>query len=88
MRFDKVEDLNLYFILSKTTYYCRNGCSRDLGMVTLVTSLPDRVNVADKIMEMMEKYAANLEDVVKEQTQQLMSEKQKIDRLLYRLLPA
>jgi len=38
-------------------------------------------------MEMMEKYAANLEDTVNEQTQQLIVEKQRTDRLLYRLLP-
>jgi len=38
-------------------------------------------------MEMMEKYAANLEDTVNEQIQQLIVEKQRTDRLLYRLLP-
>ena len=57
--------------------------------VAMVTSLlPDRVNVMDAVMEMMEKHAANLEDVVNEQSEQLMSEKQKTDRLLYRLLPS
>jgi len=52
-----------------------------------MTSMPDRVNIADAVMEMMEKYTGNLEETVNEQTQQLMSEKQKTDRLLYRLLP-
>ena len=46
------------------------------------------MNVADAVMEMMEKHAANLEDVVNEHSQQLIAEKQKTDRLLYRLLPA
>ena len=53
----------------------------------VMTSMPDRVNIADAVMEMMEKYTGNLEETVNEQTQQLMSEKQKTDRLLYRLLP-
>jgi len=38
-------------------------------------------------MEMMEKYAANMENSVNEQTRLLISEKQKTDRLLFRLLP-
>jgi hypothetical protein len=36
---------------------------------------------------MMEKYAANLEDIVEERTQQMLEEKQKTDRLL-RMLPS
>jgi hypothetical protein len=36
----------------------------------------------------MEKYAANLEDIVEERTQQMLEEKQKTDRLLYRMLPS
>jgi len=53
----------------------------------LVTSVPDRLNITDAVMEMMEKHAANLQDSVNEQTQQIISEKQKTDRSLYRILP-
>lgn len=41
----------------------------------------------DNVVDMMEKYASNLEEVVSERAEQLVSEKQKTDRLLYRLLP-
>ena len=37
---------------------------------------------------MMEKYAFNLEEIVEERTQQLVEEKKKTDRLLYRMLPS
>jgi len=39
-------------------------------------------------MDMMEKYGRNLEENVEERAQQLLEEKRKTDRLLYRLLPA
>ena len=41
----------------------------------------------DNIMAMMEKYAANLEEIVEERTQQVVEEKQKTDRLLSKMLP-
>ena len=47
-----------------------------------------RINILDSIMDMMEKYARNLEENVEERAQQLLEEKRKTDRLLYRLLPA
>ena len=39
------------------------------------------------MLQMMEKYATNLESVISERTQQLMAEKKKTDMLLYRMLP-
>lgn len=47
-----------------------------------------RINIMDNIMNMMEKYAYNLEEIVEERTQQLVEEKKKTDRLLYRMLPS
>jgi len=41
----------------------------------------------DLILQRLEKYANNLEELVNQRTQQLMVEKQKSDRLLYRMLP-
>jgi hypothetical protein len=47
-----------------------------------------RISILDSIMAMMDKYAQNLEESVEERAQQLLDEKRKTDRLLYRLLPA
>jgi len=39
------------------------------------------------MMDMMEKYANNLEDLVMDRTRQLFEEKQKTEALLHRMLP-
>ncbi|KAL4223565.1 hypothetical protein ACF0H5_017035 [Mactra antiquata] len=44
-------------------------------------------NIVDIILNRLEKYANNLEDLVESRTQELMIEKQKTDKLLYRMLP-
>ena len=44
-------------------------------------------NIVDIILQRLEKYASNLEDLVDQRTQQLMEEKQKTDKLLFRMLP-
>ena len=41
----------------------------------------------DSMIQKLEKYADNLENIVQERTVQLMDEKQKTDMLLYRMLP-
>ena len=45
------------------------------------------INIIDSVMNMMEKYAYNLEEIVEERTKQLVEEKKKTDQLLYRMLP-
>lgn len=44
-------------------------------------------NIMDQMMEMMEKYANNLEDVVNDRTRLLCEEKKKTEDLLHRMLP-
>jgi len=41
----------------------------------------------DSMLQKLEKYADNLEDVVQQRTAELMDEKQKTDILLYQMLP-
>jgi len=42
----------------------------------------------DSMLQKLEKYADNLENIVQQRTAELMDEKQKTDMLLYRMLPA
>ncbi|XP_077268386.1 receptor-type guanylate cyclase Gyc76C [Temnothorax americanus] len=44
-------------------------------------------NIMDQMMDMMEKYASNLEDLVTERTGLLLDEKKKTEDLLHRMLP-
>ncbi|XP_056132869.1 atrial natriuretic peptide receptor 2-like [Lampris incognitus] len=48
---------------------------------------PHKVSPVDMMMNLMEKYSKHLETIVAERTQDLLQEKQKTDRLLYRMLP-
>jgi len=41
----------------------------------------------DTMLHKLEKYADNLENIVQQRTAELIDEKQKTDRLLYRMLP-
>ncbi|XP_077863910.1 atrial natriuretic peptide receptor 1-like [Saccoglossus kowalevskii] len=45
------------------------------------------ISIMDNILNMMEKYANNLEEVVEQRTGQVLEEKLKTDQLLYRMLP-
>ena len=45
------------------------------------------VNIMDSMLEKLEKYANNLEDIVSQRTKELFDEKKKTDLLLYRMLP-
>ncbi|XP_018785415.1 PREDICTED: receptor-type guanylate cyclase Gyc76C-like [Bactrocera latifrons] len=44
-------------------------------------------NIMDQMMEMMEKYANNLEEIVTDRTRMLCEEKRKTEDLLHRMLP-
>ncbi|XP_022836265.1 uncharacterized protein LOC111363651, partial [Spodoptera litura] len=46
-----------------------------------------KVNIVDSMFEMLEKYSNNLEELIKERTEQLDMEKKKTEQLLNRMLP-
>ena len=46
-----------------------------------------KFNIMDNVIEMMEAYATNLEEIVQSRTAELEEEKKKTDLLLYRMLP-
>ena len=46
-----------------------------------------RNNLADNLLERMEKYTANLESLMEERTRELVQEKAKTDALLYKMMP-
>ena len=59
-----------------------------LACKLIVCMCESRISILDNILGMMEKYANNLEEIVDERTQQLVEEKKKTDRLLYKMLPS
>jgi len=44
-------------------------------------------DIVESVLQKLEKYADNLEDIVEQRTAELFDEKQKTDALLYRMLP-
>jgi len=46
-----------------------------------------KINLMDRMVKMLEKYATNLEGIVAERTEQLAQEKKKVELLLYQMLP-
>ncbi|XP_062072419.1 retinal guanylyl cyclase 1 [Lepus europaeus] len=46
-----------------------------------------RMNIIDSMLRMLEQYSSNLEDLIRERTEELELEKQKTDRLLTQMLP-
>jgi len=47
-----------------------------------------KFDIVDSMLQKLEKYADNLENIVQQRTAELTDEKLKTDMLLYRMLPA
>ncbi|CAG5136642.1 unnamed protein product, partial [Candidula unifasciata] len=48
---------------------------------------PKRLNIMDNMLQMLESYSSNLEQLVNERTEELEAEKKKTDTLLFQMLP-
>ncbi|ELU15764.1 hypothetical protein CAPTEDRAFT_103534 [Capitella teleta] len=46
-----------------------------------------KINILDNMVQLLEKYASNLEEIVESRTRELVVEKKKTDSLLYQMLP-
>ena len=77
-----IETLNIYIDL--TIVWMRVTRQH---VINVNTFFPRSTNIVDVILERLEKYATNLEDLVSQRKKQLLHEKHKSDKLLYRLLP-
>ena len=62
-------------------------CLQNISIDIMNSILCRNVNIMDNMLQMLEKYANNLEELVEEKTQQYTEEKKKADMLLYSMMP-
>ena len=72
---------NIYKIILTPSYQEREKVRGDFDHLFRNGSL------VDHMLNMMEKYTTNLEDIVADRTRQLEEEKNKTETLLYKMLP-
>ncbi len=65
-----------------------SGVDQIPGLTVLHPSHRRKLNIVDNMIAKLEKYANNLEEIVEARTGELIEEKKKTDRLLYRMMPA
>jgi len=54
---------------------------------SIICLLYRKFDIMDSMLQKLEKYADNLENIVQQRTAELIDEKQKMDMLLHRMLP-
>ena len=62
-------------------------CSCIRAHTKYIADVARKLDIMDNMLNMMEKYANNLEEIVGQRTAELTEEKKKTDRLLYSMLP-
>ncbi|XP_062609740.1 atrial natriuretic peptide receptor 2-like [Saccostrea cucullata] len=82
----KPQMLNLMRLCLNEDHRQRPDFNRILNFIR-ENNVEASVSIIDSMINMLEKYANNLEDLVEERTVALNDEKTKTDRLLYQLLP-
>ena len=56
-------------------------------VINLSNCVLRKLNIMDSMIQKLESYATNLEDIVTRRTMELIEEKKKTDLLLHRMLP-
>ncbi|XP_061169478.1 atrial natriuretic peptide receptor 1-like [Saccostrea echinata] len=82
----KPQMLNLMRLCLNEDHRQRPDFNRILNFIR-ENNIEASVSIIDSMINMLEKYANNLEDLVEERTVALNDEKTKTDRLLYQMLP-
>lgn len=59
----------------------------NFSLIVFIIRKFDNENLVDNLLQRMEQYTNNLEELVKERTNDYLVEKRKAEELLYRLLP-
>lgn len=67
--------------------FCYEKSIYELATLIVNSIFRRHTNIMDNMVNMLEKYANNLESLVEERTSQLADEKRKTENLLHRMLP-
>lgn len=86
--FDQVTwlGLNLHLLgLNKSCCYYLNNCVIPTQFKNI--NKGKKTNIIDSMLRMLEQYSSNLEELIRERTEELEIEKQKTEKLLTQMLP-
>lgn len=88
-----MNEMVLKYNLNSVLYICKHlmafqpFCFLDIKSQEIEFFFYRKINIMDNMIQMLEAYSNNLEQLVTERTEELALEKQKTDRLLYNMLP-
>ncbi len=68
-------------------YYHDDYVDRHVFKYEICLRITRKANIVDTMFQMLEKYSNNLEELIRERTEQLDLEKKKTEQLLNRMLP-